>query len=31
VQVLGVLTEERRLRAVERRCLADLRERGVIR
>src|SRR5690606_31367262 len=31
VQVLGVLTEERRLRAVERRCLADLRERVVIR
>ena len=31
VGVLGILTEERRLRAEEHRCLRELREAGVIR
>ena len=31
IGVLGLLTEERRLRAIERGCLRELREAGVIR
>lgn len=31
ITVLGILEEERRLRAEEHRCLDDLRDRGVIR
>lgn len=31
IQVLGILTEERRLEAVERECLEGLRREGVIR
>lgn len=31
IQVLGILTEERQLRGDEHHCLADLRDKGVIR